>query len=49
MNSRLERDEIHYPRTVETIRHVLETAGAVFIKENGGEPGVRMAKSGDPS
>jgi len=47
--SRLERGESLYPRTVEMIRHVQEAAGAVFIKENGGGPGVRMAKSSDPS
>jgi len=47
--SRLERGESLDPRTVETIRHVLETAGGVFIEENGARPGVRTAKSGDPS
>jgi len=46
--SRLERGESLYPRTVETIRHVLEAAGAVFIEENGGGPGVRMAKPNHP-
>ncbi len=42
--SRLERGESLYPRTVEAIRRVLEAAGVVFIEENGGGPGVRMAK-----
>ena len=46
--SRLERGESLYPRTVEAIRRVLEAAGAVFIEENGGGPGVRMAKPGNP-
>lgn len=45
--SRLERGESLYPRTVEAIRRVLEAAGAVFIEENGGGPGVRMAKPGN--
>lgn len=46
--SRLERGESLYPRTVEVICRVLEAAGVVFIEENGGGPGVRMAKPGDP-
>ena len=45
---RLERGEALRPRTVEAIRRVLETAGVVFIEENGGGPGVRMAKPGGP-
>jgi len=44
----LERGESLCTRTVETIRHVLEVAGAVLIEESGGGPGVRMTKSGDP-
>ena len=47
--ARLERGEALRPRTVEAIRHVLEAAGVVFIEENGGGPGVRMAKPSDPS
>ncbi len=46
--SRLERGESLYPRTVEAIRRVLEAAGIVFIEENGGGPGVRMAKLNHP-
>lgn len=46
--ARLERGEALRPRTVEAIRRVLEAAGVVFIEENGGGPGVRMAKSGNP-
>ncbi len=46
--SRLERGESLYPRTVEVIRRVLEAAGVVFIEENGGGSGVRMAKPNHP-
>ena len=46
--SRLEGGGCLCPHTVETIRHVLEAAGAVLVEGNGGGPGVRMAKSGDP-
>ena len=46
--ARLERGEALRPRTVEAIRRVLEAAGVVFIEENGGGPGVRMAKPGSP-
>lgn len=40
--ARLERGESLYPRTVEAIRIALEAAGAVFIDQNGGGPGVRL-------
>lgn len=46
--ARLERGEALRPRTVEAIRRVLEAAGVVFIEENGGGPGVRMVKPGNP-
>ena len=32
------------PRTIEAIRTALESAGVVFIEENGGGPGVRLHK-----
>jgi hypothetical protein len=37
--TRFERGESLYPRTVETIRTALETAGVEFIAENGGGAG----------
>lgn len=40
--ARLERGETLYPRTIEAIRTTLETAGVVFIEQNGGGPGVRL-------
>jgi transcriptional regulator with XRE-family HTH domain len=43
--SRLERGEELGPRTTKAIREALEAAGVVFIDENGGGPGVRLAKS----
>jgi predicted transcriptional regulator len=36
-------DELR-PKTVETIRSALEKGGVEFIPENGGGPGVRLAK-----
>ncbi len=33
-----------HPRTLAAIRTALETAGVEFIEENGGGPGVRLAK-----
>lgn len=33
-----------YPRTLEALRAALEAAGVEFIAENGGGPGVRLAK-----
>lgn len=40
--SRLERGEELMPRTVSAIRTALETAGVVFIDQNGNGPGVRL-------
>jgi len=42
--SRLEAGEELKPRTVDAIRQALETAGVIFIAENGGGPGVRLRK-----
>jgi transcriptional regulator with XRE-family HTH domain len=42
--SRLERGEELGARTVAAIRAALEKAGVEFIPENGGGPGVRLAK-----
>jgi transcriptional regulator with XRE-family HTH domain len=40
--SRLERGEELMPRTVEAIRSALESAGVIFIDQNGNGPGVRL-------
>jgi len=40
--ARLERGEALKERTVAAIRAALEAAGAEFIPENGGGPGVRL-------
>jgi transcriptional regulator with XRE-family HTH domain len=42
--ARLERGDTLYPRTLAAIRAALEAAGVEFIDENGGGPGVRLAK-----
>lgn len=42
--TRLERGERLLPRTQDAIRRALEEAGAEFIDENGGGPGVRVPK-----
>ncbi|MCY1708404.1 helix-turn-helix domain-containing protein [Pannonibacter sp. SL95] len=42
--SRLERGDELKPRTVDAIRAALETAGVIFIDENGEGPGVRLKK-----
>lgn len=34
-----------HPRTIAAIRTALESAGAVFIEENGGGAGVRLRKA----
>jgi predicted transcriptional regulator len=48
--SRLEAGEELKPRTVDAIRQALESAGAIFVAENGEGPGVRLRKgSGDKS
>ena len=41
---RLERGEDLQPRTVAAIRAAFEAAGIVFIPENGGGAGVRLAQ-----
>ncbi|MFG1179943.1 helix-turn-helix domain-containing protein [Xanthobacter sp. V2C-9] len=42
--SRLEAGEELKPRTVEAVQRALEEAGAEFIAENGGGPGVRLTR-----
>lgn len=42
--SRLERGESLFESTLVEIRKAFETAGVEFIPENGGGPGVRLAK-----
>lgn len=42
--SRLERGEEILPRTLQAIRAALESAGVIFIAENGEGPGVRLKK-----
>ena len=42
--TRLERGEGIYGRTADAIRAALETAGVIFISENGGGAGVRLRK-----
>ena len=42
--SRFERGDALRERTIESIRKALEKAGIVFIDENGGGAGVRLAK-----
>lgn len=42
--SRLERGEVLKEATILKIRTALENAGVVFIPENGGGAGVRLAK-----
>ena len=44
---RFERGEILRPRTIEAIRTALETAGVIFIQQNGDGPGVRLRKDGE--
>ena len=33
------------PRTIDTIRVALESAGVIFVEENGEGPGVRLRKA----
>jgi len=40
--ARLERGEVLRDRTINDIRESLETAGIIFIPENGGGAGVRL-------
>lgn len=42
--ARLERGEALRERTVADIRATLESAGAIFVAENGEGPGVRLKK-----
>jgi transcriptional regulator with XRE-family HTH domain len=42
--ARLERGEQLKSSTIDTIRLAFETAGIEFIPENGGGPGVRLAR-----
>jgi transcriptional regulator with XRE-family HTH domain len=46
--SRLEAGEELKPRTVAAIRSALESAGVIFVDENGEGPGVRLCKAGAP-
>ncbi|NRC56220.1 helix-turn-helix transcriptional regulator [Mesorhizobium sediminum] len=43
--TRMEKGDRLKPQTVQAIRAALETAGIEFIPENGGGPGVRLARS----
>ena len=45
--TRFERGDGTHTRTVAALRSALEAAGVDFIPENGGGPGVRLAK-GEP-
>ena len=42
--ARLERGEVLRQNTVDTIRTALESAGVVFLPENGNGPGVALRK-----
>lgn len=44
--ARFKRGETLRPATLSAIRAALEAAGVEFIEENGGGPGVRLAKGG---
>ena len=45
---RFEREETRpYPSTLSAIRAALESAGVIFIAENGDGPGVRLRRDGD--
>jgi transcriptional regulator with XRE-family HTH domain len=43
--SRLEAGEELKPRTIAAIRSALESAGVIFVEENGEGPGVRLRKT----
>lgn len=43
--TRMEKGDRLKPQTVQAIRAAFETAGIEFIPENGGGPGVRLARS----
>ncbi|MGC1861895.1 MAG: transcriptional regulator [Methylocystis sp.] len=42
---RLERGEALKDRTIAAIRAALESAGVIFVEENGEGPGVRLRKT----
>ena len=42
--ARFERGEELKERTIDALQHALEAAGIKLIDENGGGPGVRLAK-----
>jgi len=44
--ARLERGELLKERTVAAVRATLESAGVIFVDENGEGPGVRLRKTG---
>ena len=46
--TRFEAGEELRPRTIEAMQRALETAGVIFIDENGEGPGVRLKKEGRP-
>ena len=43
--TRMEAGEDLKPRTISAVQHALETAGIIFIDENGDGPGVRLKKT----
>ena len=43
--ARLERGEELRERTIAAIRAALESAGVIFVEENGDGPGVRLRKA----
>jgi len=43
--SRLERGEVLKDATVQKVRQALESAGVIFVAENGEGPGVRLRKA----
>ena len=47
--ARFERGDELKERTVDALRRALEDAGAEFIDENGGGPGVRLRQPKKPS
>ncbi|HMN37205.1 MAG TPA: helix-turn-helix transcriptional regulator [Hyphomicrobium sp.] len=42
--ARLERGETLRERTMEDVKRALESAGVIFVEENGEGPGVRLKK-----
>jgi ribosome-binding protein aMBF1 (putative translation factor) len=44
--NRLERGDPLRERTLAAVRAAIETAGVIFIRENGGGPGVRLKRRG---